>query len=64
MELAPKSGTDTRSLFKTSGGGFNGVIDWYINDGALLIPGPHQAAQPKTSALRILRKYMARISVG
>ena len=29
-----------------------------------LIPGPHRAAQPKTSALRILRKYKVGISVG
>ena len=29
-----------------------------------LRPGPHRAAQPKTSALRILRKYMVGMSIG
>ena len=30
----------------------------------MLLPGPHRAAQPQIPTLRILRKYMAKISNG
>ena len=35
-----------------------------LNHVNYVIPGPHRAAQPKTSVLRILWKYRAEISIG
>ena len=44
--------------------GINSNIFVYSSMSGKFIPEPHRAAQPKTSALRILRKYRVGISVG